>query len=318
MTSPRIQLIGEMKVKGETWDLNSMGNLFGRLNKEVTHTNGLMRHIGYEGVTGNQTSVRFFGTEVNHMECIPEEMVGWDLNGDTWTIFNADNTVLWQEKLTWQWLEQTTSGDIIGEFTANCPPEWVNHNNCACQSFKITSHAYFATDRDCDDDVHIADYDPSWPKQYEEIAHWLQHILGADVALHIEHYGSTSIPGMPAKPVIDILVEIPSFDEARKRAIPLLSGPKCEYWQYSDHMIFNIRKELMGKRTHHIHMAPAGHRIWDGLAFRDYLKTHPEDAARYAELKHELSKRYQTDRERYTEAKSEFVKEIAAKLSLQM
>jgi GrpB-like predicted nucleotidyltransferase (UPF0157 family) len=69
----------------------------------------------------------------------------------------------------------------------------------------------------------------------------------------------------------------------------------------------------MGKRTHHLHLAPAGHEIWNGLAFRDYLRTHPEEAARYASLKRQLAESHQTDRERYTEAKTEYVKKVTEK-----
>jgi len=60
-------------------------------------------------------------------------------------------------------------------------------------------------------------------------------------------------------------------------------------------------------------MAPAGHEIWNGLAFRDYLRSHPEDAARYVALKRELAGRHRTDRERYTEAKGAFVREMTEK-----
>jgi GrpB-like predicted nucleotidyltransferase (UPF0157 family) len=60
-------------------------------------------------------------------------------------------------------------------------------------------------------------------------------------------------------------------------------------------------------------MAPAGHRIWEGLVFRDYLRTHPDDASRYASLKHELAKRYKADRERYTIVKGDFVRDIMIK-----
>ena len=179
--------------------------------------------------------------------------------------------------------------------------------------FRITSNAYFHPEKSADDDVHLADYDASWPRQYNEMARFLRESLGPKTALRIEHYGSTSIPGIPAKPVIDVLVEIPSFEQARKSAIPLFNRPECEYWWYMDHMCFIVRHELMGKRTHHIHMAPAGHRIWEGLAFRDHLRARPSDAARYADLKNELARQHQTDRERYTQAKAEFVSEMTAK-----
>ena len=60
-------------------------------------------------------------------------------------------------------------------------------------------------------------------------------------------------------------------------------------------------------------MAPADHQLWEGLIFRNYLRTHPKDAARYAALKYDLAARYRTDRERYTNAKHDFVMEILSK-----
>ena len=81
----------------------------------------------------------------------------------------------------------------------------------------------------------------------------------------------------------------------------------------NDKRVFFKRKEIMGERSHHIHLAPAGHDIWKGLAFRDYLRSHGEEAGRYAALKQRLASLYPADRERYTQAKTEFVNEILAK-----
>jgi GrpB-like predicted nucleotidyltransferase (UPF0157 family) len=78
-------------------------------------------------------------------------------------------------------------------------------------------------------------------------------------------------------------------------------------------MTFIKRQKLMGRRTHHVHMAPRDHRLWEGLAFRDYLMSHPREVSRYAALKRELAKTYRQDRERYTQAKTEFVREITSK-----
>jgi len=69
-------------------------------------------------------------------------------------------------------------------------------------------------------------------------------LLGPGVALRVEHYGSTSIPVCPAKPIIDILVEIPSWEEGRKRAIPVFNSPEIEYWFYNDHMCFILRDKV--------------------------------------------------------------------------
>lgn len=317
--APGMQLVGEMLVYGEDWDLDSFGSLFGRLARVTEHKGELTRYVRYESVAGSQVYVRFFGIEVDSIDDIPQGMVAWDIHGDIWTLLqpkNGQNEIIRQESIAWNWLDQPTSGRLTGEFTANCPSEWSRDEVPADLDFHITANAYFAPDKNCDDDVFLVDYDPTWLQQFDEMAHWLKNALGPDVALRIEHYGSTAISGIPAKPVIDILVEVPSFDEARKHAVPRLNNPEWEYWQYSEHMIFIKRKELMGQRTHHIHMAPAEHSIWKGLAFRDYLISHPDEASRYAELKHELANSHRTDRERYTTEKSAFVQEVTAKALL--
>jgi GrpB-like predicted nucleotidyltransferase (UPF0157 family) len=141
----------------------------------------------------------------------------------------------------------------------------------------------------------------------------LREQLDPDIALRLAHYGSTAIPGMPAKPIIDILVEIPSFSAGRQRALTVMNDPAWEFWLYSGHMVLFRREECMGRRTHHVHLAPAGHDLWKGLAFRDYLRAHPEDAARYAALKRELAQTYRDDRERYTRMKTQFIEEINQK-----
>jgi GrpB-like predicted nucleotidyltransferase (UPF0157 family) len=118
---------------------------------------------------------------------------------------------------------------------------------------------------------------------------------------------------MPAKPVIDVLVEVPSYDDARRVLIPALNDESWEYWWYTDHMIFIKRDMVTGKRTHHIHIAPPGHRLWEGLAFRDYLIAHPETAGEYAALKQELAALFRTEREKYTDAKTAFIRAITDK-----
>ena len=142
---------------------------------------------------------------------------------------------------------------------------------------------------------------------------WLRREVGPEIALRIEHYGSTAVPGMPAKPVVDILVEVPSFRKVKERALRCTNDETWEYWWYSDHMVFFKRKKLMGERLYHIHIAPAGHVVWNAIAFRDYLKAHSEEAERYVALKRKLAVSYAQDREGYTEAKTEYVKEITAK-----
>lgn len=77
-----------------------------------------------------------------------------------------------------------------------------------------------------------------------------------------------------------------------------------------------IQRSPDGKRTHHIHMATAGHKLWERLYFRDYLRKHPEEAARYSQLKRDLARQFPSDREAYTNGKSEYVARITTKAKL--
>jgi GrpB-like predicted nucleotidyltransferase (UPF0157 family) len=260
--------------------------------------------------------LRFFGIEVDAVETIPAGLIAWDFGDASWSVWREDDgrkSLLWQEDIRWKWRETTRTdpGKTIGEFAARGAAEWWSDGFRGDRTFVLFAHLFFdCRKRKFRDDVLLADYDPTWPEQYEQMAGWLRDRLGPDVALRIEHYGSTAIPNMPAKPIIDILVEIPSSDEGRKRALSVLSDETWEYWSYWDHIVFFKRKELMGERTHHVHLAPRGHDIWRGLLLRDYLRSHPRDAARYAELKRQLAETYRTDRERYTQMKTTFVEEI--------
>jgi GrpB-like predicted nucleotidyltransferase (UPF0157 family) len=119
---------------------------------------------------------------------------------------------------------------------------------------------------------------------------------------------------MIAKPIIDVLVEVPSFSKAKLHALPSLNNKLWEYWWYDNHITFVKRDKLMGVRTHHVHMMPSGRELRARLAFRDYLKSHAKEASQYATLKQQLAKSHQTKRERYTDAKAAFVNDVVAKV----
>jgi GrpB-like predicted nucleotidyltransferase (UPF0157 family) len=320
---PRTQLVGGRQViasDGSYEDvLRFYGNLFDRLTKEVKYTGDLTRYVGYQSVVGEKDHLHFFGIEVDRIQDIPAGMVAWDLGDSTWATWEpkgGQDVVTSQQSISWQWLSPSPSGcgGFTGEFTARLPAE-LGKETPERGAFWISANAYVGL-RESDvsgDQVHLVDYDPAWPRQFAEIATWLRDHLGSDLVLRVEHYGSTAIPGMPAKPIIDILVEIPSFAEAKRRAVSRLNSETWEYWWYSGHMVFIKRKDLMGQRTHHVHMAPQGHEIWKGLAFRDTLRSHPEKASRYAALKQELAAVYREDRERYTQAKTDFVRKVMSR-----
>jgi len=163
------------------------------------------------------------------------------------------------------------------------------------------------------DEIQLVPYDPRWPEMFRSEAERLRQLFGAKIVRRVEHMGSTAVPGLSAKPVIDMLIEIPSFELAHRTILPNLREEGWEYLWRDDrppgHMMF-IRRNAAGVRTHHVHMAPAGHPMWQRLAFRDYLRCHPEEARRYEKLKSQLVSEHPGDRQAYTEGKGEYVKRI--------
>ncbi len=313
MGRPRIRLVGGQQVLGSDPEkqLPFYAELFRRLTQEVKHTGGLTRYVGYQGRLSETESLHFLGIEVATIADIPRRMVAWDLDDRSRTLWRRENGVdiiAGQDSIDWQWLVESAAvaGRWSGEFRGSLPASGL-------LDFRVSANAYVrAGEQGASDEVALADYDPSWPEQALAMASWLRDRLGSDVALRIEHYGSTAIAGMPAKPVVDLLVEVPSFVEARKRALAVLDET-WEYWWYSEHMTFVKRATLMGTRTHHVHMAPAGHEAWDAIAFRDRLRSNPAEAARYAALKRGLAATHREDRERYTLAKTEFVRQVTSR-----
>lgn len=302
---------------------NFYGDLFSRLPYQVEFKGNVIRYVGFRATLGMGRIVYFLGAEVDRVERIPPGMSVWQLSDSDWKIWDSqsgENEFVAQHNIEWQWLHRDSASNEIraGEFSAHHLPEFFEVEFQNKIEFSLAANAYFdkSTIDSFEDSIYLVDYDPAWPEKYQEFATWLRERLGSDVALRIEHYGSTAIPGMPAKPVIDVLVEIPSFAEAKQRAIAQFNNDSWEYWWFSEHIFFLRRSQPMGQRTHHLHMAPANHDIWQGLVFRDYLREHPEDAKRYAELKKTLAAELGRDREAYTRAKTDFVNAILEKSNL--
>jgi len=308
---PIMRLIGELRPGGADWDLAGYRALFEKLGTTAA-TGTVTRYVRYFGESGGHTEVRFFGIASDSIK-IPEGMIALELSNDTMTVLEPNGQAAWQGHLTWDWLNRSVPGAPVGEFKARVPEDWTSQSKPPLIEFALTANAYFEKGKSSDDDVRLAEYDPRWPAKFEEMADWLRKTIPPQIARRIEHFGSTAIPDMPAKPIIDILLDIPSFKAGRRALIPIFNKPECEYWLQDGDIEIIVRKEFMGTRTHHIHAAPGDSPLWVRLAFRDYLRTHPDDAKRYAALKHELAARHATDREEYTIAKSSFIKETTGK-----
>jgi GrpB-like predicted nucleotidyltransferase (UPF0157 family) len=159
------------------------------------------------------------------------------------------------------------------------------------------------------DPVAVVPYDPEWPALFAELAAQIRMALGP-LALRIDHVGSTAIPGLAAKPVIDVQVSVETFDDSDEiaRAMDAIGFA----WRRSnpDRTKRYFREKPGGRRTH-IHVRRAGSfQEAFTLLFRDYLRCHPEDARAYEEKKYELAKAFEHDRPAYVDGKAPIIWEI--------
>jgi GrpB-like predicted nucleotidyltransferase (UPF0157 family) len=159
-----------------------------------------------------------------------------------------------------------------------------------------------------DEPVRIVLYDPAWPARFEQERAALTDAIGEWVVGGVHHVGSTAVPGLAAKPVIDILVGVRSLEESRE-CFGRLGELEYLYFPYRSEEMHWFCKPHPSRRTHHLHLIPTdGDRFRDELAFRDYLRTHAGVAEEYGELKRRLAEEFRDDREAYTEAKGEFIR----------
>ena len=162
--------------------------------------------------------------------------------------------------------------------------------------------------------VRLVPYDPSWPKRFDLERRALGELLQPWLSGPIEHVGSTAVPGLLAKPVIDIMAAVESLPASRP-AIAALVLVGWVHFPYREDVMHWFCKPSPAFRTHHLHLVPFESRLWrDRLAFRNLLRRDSTVAAEYAELKRELAGRYEFDREAYTEAKGPFVKRVLSRI----
>jgi len=165
--------------------------------------------------------------------------------------------------------------------------------------------------------IIIKEYDPNWPLLFEAERYELMEAIGHYVA-NIQHIGSTAVPGLAAKPVVDIMVGLRRLLDAQDCILPIEAMgyeyfPELELEKgFEDRRYF--RKSAGGIRTHQIHVIEINSDFWKRtLLFRDHLRTHTQSANDYATLKKELAKQFENDREGYTNAKTDFIESILIK-----
>jgi GrpB-like predicted nucleotidyltransferase (UPF0157 family) len=158
-----------------------------------------------------------------------------------------------------------------------------------------------------DEPIRLVDYDPRWPGLFERERALLDRAIGRWAVGGIHHVGSTAVPGLAAKPTIDILVGVADLSSSRACLDPL-ADLGYVYAPYLPDEMHWFCKPDPGHRTHHLHLVPErSARFRDELAFRDLLRSDAATAAAYVRLKRRLADEFEHDREAYTDAKAGFI-----------
>jgi GrpB-like predicted nucleotidyltransferase (UPF0157 family) len=162
------------------------------------------------------------------------------------------------------------------------------------------------------DPIVVVPYDPAWPELFQQQAADLRARLGP-VALRIDHIGSTAVPGLAAKPVIDVQISVADFEplDAYRRPLEELG---YVFRAENPELTKRYFREAPGTRRTHIHLRRAGSFSEQlALLFRDYVRAHPDVAAEYATLKYEQAERYRDDRQAYADAKQPYIWSVVAR-----
>ena len=162
--------------------------------------------------------------------------------------------------------------------------------------------------------VIIVDYDPHWPDLFEQLRAPVVAALG-DLVVSVEHVGSTAVPGLAAKPIIDMDVVVPSVADIPEA----IGGLASLGYVHRGDLGIPGREAFAspaGKPRHHLYLCALGsEELRRHRSFRDYLLTHPDDARAYAALKKAAARRFAEDRAAYNEAKTRFVEAVLQRAS---
>mgnify|MGYP000923182277 FL=1 len=158
--------------------------------------------------------------------------------------------------------------------------------------------------------IELEPYNTQWPELFQLEAASLREVLDPWLAGAIEHIGSTSVPGLSAKPVIDIMAPVHSLELATP-AIDALPALGYCYFPYKAEVMHWFCKPSPAHRTHHLHLVAAGSSTWlERIAFRNALRGSAQLAAEYLSLKKRLASDHAHEREAYTEGKSLFIQSV--------
>ena len=164
--------------------------------------------------------------------------------------------------------------------------------------------------------IIIEEYDPQWPQRFDAIRSRIAPVLGTFAAA-IEHVGSTAVPGLAAKPIIDIDVLLKSTEDL----LEVIAKLKAVGYEHEGTLGVPGRDAFKAPAHdihHHLYICSnPGTEFFRHIAFRDYLRAHPEDAEDYTRLKRSLAGKFSIDREAYTQAKTDFIEQVLQRADLE-
>jgi GrpB-like predicted nucleotidyltransferase (UPF0157 family) len=286
-------------------------DVFSRWN-QIDHVRLPVRHIGYECSIATAHHLAFIGFEVESFGAFPGDFRGLELSDGKIAFTapgNGHGNTCGETSVEWTWKNSLhTHGKHwpVGDFSfdmAVLPGLGLHGIHEMWMSFNI----FGSEEIEGGDTIEIVDYSQDWHPAFVSFRSFLLQTFPSQVLKRIEHIGSTAIPGLPAKPIIDLLIEVPDFSTAREALVPLLTDESWEYCWHNHHFMLIKREKYKGKRTHHLHFVTEGHPQWRSASFRNYLRENPVKAAEYAALKKKLAIEFRNDRERYTAEKSSFI-----------
>jgi GrpB-like predicted nucleotidyltransferase (UPF0157 family) len=163
--------------------------------------------------------------------------------------------------------------------------------------------------------IELTEYSTDWPLLFEKEKAFLFEKIGKWLRGSIEHIGSTAVPNLMAKPVIDIMFGVESLVSSRP-AIDIMEKNGYCYFPYKADVMHWFCKPSDAHRTHHLHLVPFESDLWkERIQFRDILRSKRTIAKDYEELKKELAVKYANDRELYTDLKYPFIKKVTESFS---
>jgi GrpB-like predicted nucleotidyltransferase (UPF0157 family) len=158
--------------------------------------------------------------------------------------------------------------------------------------------------------IEVVEYSQHWMELFDTERDVLAHELKSWLVEVPEHIGSTAVPGLAAKPIIDIMAPVASL-EASLPAIEAAGRIGYVFYPYKAEVMHWFCKPSPGYRTHHLHLVPIGSQLWiDRLTFRDALRANEALRTEYQALKQSLAQLHREDREAYTSAKGPFIERV--------